>query len=198
MYFKLEKSKDSIDKALCESLENAIEDKRIVEWTAREILGENTIPEEINSVINEITKFTTEKFIRKNSSDIADLTSRFINIGKAKLNYTLKDPVRAAKVLGALRNKYLEIDDRRKRARAEDLGVFATILYTIKKCIKWVVLKIQDLKDDFNDAAMNKPEGYSRAKRYYNDVHKYSLKYLAPDASYLIEPDDPVLPPEPR
>ena len=198
MYFKLEKPKDSIDKALCESLENAIEDKRIVEWTAREILGENTIPEEINSVINEITKFTTEKFIRKNSSDIADLTSRFINIGKAKLNYTLKDPVRAAKVLGALRNKYLEIDDRRKRARAEDLGVFATILYTIKKCIKWVVLKIQDLKDDFNDAAMNKPEGYSRAKRYYNDVHKYSLKYLAPDASYLIEPDDPVLPPEPR
>lgn len=198
MYFKLEKSKDSIDKALCESLENAIEDKRIVEWTAREILGENTIPEEINSVINEISKFTTEKFIRKNSSDIADLTSRFINIGKAKLNYTLKDPVRAAKVLGALRNKYLEIDDRRKRARAEDLGVFATILYTIKKCIKWVVLKIQDLKDDFNDAAMNKPEGYSRAKRYYNDVHKYSLKYLAPDASYLIEPDDPVLPPEPR
>lgn len=198
MYFKLEKPKDSIDKALCESLENAIEDKRIVEWTAREILGENTIPEEINSVINEISKFTTEKFIRKNSSDIADLTSRFINIGKAKLNYTLKDPVRAAKVLGALRNKYLEIDDRRKRARAEDLGVFATILYTIKKCIKWVVLKIQDLKDDFNDAAMNKPEGYSRAKRYYNDVHKYSLKYLAPDASYLIEPDDPVLPPEPR
>lgn len=198
MYFKLEKSKDSIDKALCESLENAIEDKRIVEWTAREILGENTIPEEINSVINEISKFTTEKFIRKNSSDIADLTSRFINIGKAKLNYTLKDPVRAAKVLGALRNKYLEIDDRRKRARAEDLGVFATILYTIKKCIKWVVLKIQDLKDDFNDAAMNKPEGYSRAKRYYNDVHKYSLKYLAPDASYLIEPDDPVLPPDPR
>lgn len=198
MYFKLEKSKDSIDKALCESLENAIEDKRIVEWTAREILGENTIPEEINSVINEISKFTTEKFIRKNSSDIADLTSRFINIGKAKLNYTLKDPVRAAKVLGALRNKYLEIDDKRKRARAEELGVFATILYTIKKCIKWVVLKIQDLKDDFNDAAMNKPEGYSRAKRYYNDVHKYSLKYLAPDASYLIEPDDPVLPPEPR
>lgn len=196
MYFNLKKKEQN--DLLYESLENAIKDKRVVEWTAIKILGEETIPEEIHSVINEISTFTTERFIRKNSKDIADITSSLINIGKEKLNYTLKDPVRAARVLGALRQKYMDIDDKRKRARAEELGVFATILYTIKKCINWVVLKIQDLKDDFKDATMNKPEGYSRSKRYYNDVHKYSIRYLAPDASYLIEPDDPVLPPEPR
>lgn len=195
MYFAFNEQPTNLDI----TLEQAIEDNRVIEWTAKEVLGEDTIPEDIYSTINEITSFKVEKFIRNNSSDLADVTANIINVGRARLNYTLSDPVRAAKVLGALRKKYIEIDDKRKRARAEEMGIFATILYTIKKCITWVYLKILDLKDDFKDAVNNKPEGYSRAKRYYKDLHNHTFNYLAPDATYLISPDeDIILPPEPR
>lgn len=164
-------------------LETSFNEYNISFAVAQYMLGDNALPDRIMAIKEEIDNISLDEGYQyvyyPDEDDGFNLMRSALNIGKAEARKFVADPKSAGKCLRALRDKYEDIYFKSQRARAEDRGFFATVLYTIKKAIYWLVKKFQDLKDSVIDLFKDRPEYSSRTKRDYLWLRDQEDQWLA-------------------
>lgn len=109
---------------------------------------------------------------------------------KSVIDRTLKDPERTSILLRSLKTKLQQTEDMKAKAKANERGIFSTLVYIIKKCIKWVINKVKDFKDEIMDAKEDRPYGYRQARRDYQDIQKILINRVSTDADWLTQNED--------
>ena len=176
----------------------ALNENNITYTIAETLLGENATPELILEISEEMKAIPLNEYEYKyfdfNKADTTYTTDEdgpsiigaLFGFSKHTAKKFVKDPKTAGMCLRALRDKYEEVSFKEARAKAEHRGFFATVLYTIKKAMYWIVKKFADLKDDFLDLIKGRPENASRTKRDYNWLRNAEDHYLANNTDWFI------------
>lgn len=150
------------------------------------ILGECGTLDDIQIIANDIKNTTFPLNNLNESADDEGITAigAALGITKYTAGKLVKEP-RSAKVLfRALRDKLEEMESRRARARAEEGGFIATVIYTIKQAIAWLVKKFKDLRDTVVDAWNDREAGSSQAKRDYIWLMNKNVDYVANNSKW--------------
>ncbi len=191
--FHFQPSKHELQKAkvFCEQIEDLVRQGRFEYVLAEQLLGRYAYPDAIISLSHEIksTQLPVGRSWLLESSDDEgpSLVSSVLGIGKAKAKMFLKDPRTAHVLFRSLRDKLEEMQDKKERAAAEEHGFIATIIYTIKKAMRWIIKKFNDLKDDFMDMMAERPAKSSQTKRDYNWITNKGKDYLINNTSWYID-----------
>lgn len=164
-------------------LETSFNENNISFTVAQYLLGENALPDTIMEIKKEIDSVSINEGYyfeyQPDDEEGFNLMRSALKVGKKEAHRMIADPRTAGKALRALRDKYEDMYFKSKRARAEDRGFFATVLFTIKKAIYWIVKKFQDLKDSVIDLFKDRPEYSSRTKRDYLWLRDQEDQWLA-------------------
>lgn len=132
------------------------------------------LPEDIHTLIEKV-KYFNESTVDQGAEYIA----QSLNVDKKTAMDLLKDPKNAAKAFRAIREKLEECEDAENRATAENKGFLATVIYTLKKALHWLVKTFQDVKDYVLDTAISsRKEGEARAKRDFKWINKYNERRI--------------------
>lgn len=131
---------------------------------AEALLGNYAMPESIFLLSENIKNYSLNEDADEEGSSL--IRSAF-GCDTKTANSFLQDSKRAGICLRALRDKYEEISWQASRDKAEKRGFWATVLWTIKKAMSWILRTFQDLKDDFFDLIKDRPENFSKGKRDY-------------------------------
>lgn len=146
---------------------------------AEYLLGSYAIPEYILEVSEDIKSvLLTENADRDEGQT---LLGNVFNVDKKTANDLVSDSKKAGICLRALRDKYEEIKFKESRTSAENRGFLATLLWTIKQAMYWIIKRFGDLKDEVTDLLLNNPEHTSRTKRDLS-WFKFREKELKQDA----------------
>lgn len=150
------------------------------------ILGECATLEDIQIISNDIKKTTFPLDNLNESSDEEGLTAIGAALGVTKYTAAklIKEPKSASIIFRALRDKMEEMESRKARARAEESGLIATIIYTIKQAMAWLVKKFKDLRDTVVDAWHDREGGSSQAKRDYVWLMNKNIDYMANNSKW--------------
>ena len=177
-----------------EQIEDLIKDNRFELALAEKILGENAIPDYIYEVAYDIKDTYVPKNFRSilesnassNDDEGPSLINGALGITKSQARKFLKDPKTASVLFRSLRDKLEEMEYKKDRAKAEDHGFIAMVIFTIKRAIMWILNKFKDLRDDFLDMMADRPAGSSRTKRDYNYVMNKQRDYLVNNTDWYV------------
>lgn len=151
---------------------------------------ENLTPEDIYDYINEIESID-ESVLQENSNENGSgLISAALGVSSSTATTLLRNPQSAAVIFRALRDKLEEQEDRLERTNAEKRGIVASLVYTIKKAIIWMINKFKEIKDDVADTIHNRPFGTSTAKRDYEWIKKHSDRWMSGNTGWYHAGDD--------
>lgn len=180
---------DAIEiKGFYDKITEAIEQDRLLEYVVETAYGSNNIlPDQVVSIVKSINESKENPY--DDSTGVKVLRTLFKGTkatGKYAIDGVLKDPTIASRFLRALKLKLKNAEDMEARAKANQRGFFATVVYTIKKAILWLVNKFRDLKDTVLDAIEDKQSGYHQARRDYQDLHSLTLRAASRNADWLI------------
>lgn len=180
---------DAIEiKGFYDKITEAIEQDRLLEYVVETAYGSNNIlPDQVVSIVKSINEAKENPY--DDSTGVKVLRTLFKGTkatGKYAIDGVLKDPTIASRFLRALKLKLKNAEDMEARAKANQRGFFATVVYTIKKAILWLVNKFRDLKDTVLDAIEDKQPGYHQARRDYQDLHSLTLRAASRNADWLI------------
>ena len=139
---------------------------------------ENLTPEDIHDYIIEIESID-ESILQESSENGPSLISAALGVSSTTATALMRDPKSASILFRALRDKLEESQDRLQRANAEKRGLIASIVYTIKKAIIWLINKFKEIKDDASDTLADRPLGASSAKRDYEWLKNHSDKWMS-------------------
>lgn len=191
--FHFQPSKADLEKAraFSEQIEDLVRQGRFEYVLAEQLLGKYAYPDAILSLSQEIKSTQLPKdghwLLESTEEDGPSLISGVLGIGKAKAKMFLKDPKTAHVLFRSLRDKLEEMQDKKERAAAEEHGFIATIIYTIKKAMRWIIKKFNDFKDDFMDMIAERPAKSSQTKRDYNWITNKGKDYLINNTSWYID-----------
>lgn len=172
------------DKLEAHQLATSFNNNNIPFTVAEILLGEYALPEyvlEINDSIHDVSLDEIKGFDFTNPSTISatqkkeegtSVLQSALGCSKELAHKFTTDPKAAGICLRALRDKYEDISFQASRAKAEERGFFATVLYTIKKAIYWIFKTFNDLKDGAMDLLQDRPENYSQLQRDYKWLKK--------------------------
>ena len=192
MYFTKE------DLQQIEILKESLNENNITYTIAETLLGEYALPEYILEISDEMKSiplneyeykyfdFNSPDTVYRTDEDGPSLIGAVLGAGKHTAKKFVKDPKSAGVCLRALRDKYEEVQFKAARAKAEQRGFFATVLYTIKKAMYWIIKKFADLKDDFLDLIKGRPENASKTKRDYLWLRNQEDSYLARNTDWFL------------
>lgn len=179
-----------------EHIEDLIKENRFELVLAERILGEYAIPDYIYEVANDIKDTHVPKdfssILESSDSSTKDeegpsLINGALGITKSQARKFLKDPKTASVLFRSLRDKLEEMEYKKDRAKAEDHGFIAMVIFTIKRAIMWLVSKFKDIRDDFLDMMADRPAGASRTKRDYNYVMSKQRDYLIKNTDWYVD-----------
>jgi len=139
---------------------------------------ENLTPEDIHDYIEEIESID-ESVLQESDENGPGLVGRALGLSSNMAANLMRDPKSASVIFRALRDKLEESQDRLQRANAEKRGLIASLVYTIKKAIIWIINKFKEIKDDVMDTVYNRPMGTSSAKRDYEWLKKHSDGWMS-------------------
>lgn len=154
-------------KEICRSLN----ENSIIYNISEALLGDRATPESIFILSEQISHFNEDA----EEDNGASLIKSAFGCDTKTAHSFLQDSKRAGICLRALRDKYEEMKFAESRAKAENRGFFATVLWTIKRAIYWILRTFSDLKDDFFDLIKDRPENFSKGKRDYEWLKKRDL-----------------------
>lgn len=192
--FHFQPSKEEIEKArlFSEQIEDLVRQGRFEYVLAEQILGKYAYPDAIMSLSQEI-KYTQPpkdgRWLLESieEDDEPSLISGVLNISKRKAKMFLKDPKTAHVLFRSLRDKLEEMQDKKERASAEEHGFIAMVIHTIKKAMRWLIKKFNDIRDDFMDMMAERPAKSSQTKRDYNYITNKGQDYLIHNTSWYID-----------
>ena len=167
-------------------IETMVENGMFYRNMAEYILGESALPDTVFPLAREIEETEPIDESSSNAEDGTDLASHALGISKASAKKFLGDPQSASILFRSLRDKLEEMEYKKKRETAEKSGFIATVIYTIKRAMAWILKKFNDIKDDVLDAFKERPVGSSRAKRDYNWLKNKEMDYLATNTPWFI------------
>lgn len=162
-------------------LKESLNDNSITYTIAEALLGEYAIPEYILEISEEIKTFPLNEENMNNSSNAegTSMISASLGCDNKTAKSLVKNPKSAGICLRALRDKYEEVFFRSKRATAEEKGFFATILYTIKRAMYWIIKTFKDIKDDVFDLIEGRPENTTISRSDVAWLNKMQDNYLS-------------------
>jgi hypothetical protein len=171
------------------NLDTLVESDMFYNEMAHVLLGENALPDRVLPLANDIRaeKDSIDSLLESSGNEegiklIHDSLGLSVDASKK----FLADPKSASVLFRSLRDKLEEMEDRSKRAKAEDNGFFAMIIYTIKKAMAWLIKKFNDIRDYVMDVLKERPAGSSQAKRDYNFIKAKNDEYLARNTSWFL------------
>ena len=138
--------------------------------------AENLLPDDIIALENEIVH-ESDNIPYDTEGDY--LMQASLQLSPKETAVMAKDPKKIATAFRALRNKLEEAEDRQKRANAESKGFLATVIYTIKRAMNWILKKFHDIKGYILDSVHERPEGYSQTFRDLKWIHNKEAERLA-------------------
>ena len=166
-------------------LNEALLNNTLYDFVIIECFGiENLLPEDILRYKQEIIQEANNSQDDKGEKLVASA----LNLTKNTVSNYLKDTRNSSKLFAALRNKLDEVEDKQYRARSEERGFLAMLIYTIKSAMKWMISKFQDLKDYVVDTVKDRPEGYSSARRNYKYLSKKGSNFFFSGDNVFKEP----------
>ena len=166
-------------------LNEALLNNTLYDFVIIECFGiENLLPEDILRYKQEIIQESNNSQDDKGEKLVASA----LNLTKNTVSNYLKDTRNSSKLFAALRNKLDEVEDKQYRARSEERGFLAMLIYTIKSAMKWMISKFQDLKDYVVDTVKDRPEGYSSARRNYKYLSKKGSNFFFSGDNVFKEP----------
>lgn len=179
-------------------IQHSLNENSITYNIAEILLGENATPEYILEISEEMNNIPINEFEYRywdyskpatkyeTDEDGPSIIGAALGFGKHQAKKFVKDPKTAGVCLRALRDKYEEIKFKEARSKAEKRGIFATILYTIRRAMYWIIEKFKDLKDDFMDLIKDRPENSSKTKRDYIWLRNAEDSYLANNTDWFL------------
>ena len=176
-------------KAFTEQIETLVKQNRLEFAIAEQLLGEEAYPDTILPIAESIqaTRPIEGSLLEAMSNeDGPSLIQGALNVTKSQAQKFLKDPKTASVLFRSLRDKLEEMEDKKVRAAAEEHGFIATVIYTIKKAMTWLIKKFHDLKDDFKDMIAERPAGSSRTKSDYLFIRNKEEDYLANNTDWFL------------
>lgn len=187
-HFQPTKQEFAEAQAFSEQIEGLVRNGRFETALAERLLGENALPDYIVSVGAEIRNTSLPQTgLLESSDDGPSLASAALGITKRQAQKFMNDPKTAHVLFRSLRDKLEEMEDKKARAAAEDHGFIATVIYTIKKAMHWLIKKFNDLRDDFLDMMAERPVKSSQTKRDYNWLKNKEVDYLANNTSWYLD-----------
>lgn len=185
------REEEALVHAFTEQIEDLIRTDRFESALAEYLLGENALPDYIVALSHDIksTTIPNKGFLESSFDDSREgpsLISGILGVTKHQASKMINDPKRASILFRSLRDKLEDAYDKKLRAKAEDHGFIATVIYTIKKAMCWLLNRFKDLKDDFHDYMADRPAGSSRAKRDYLWLRDKEERYLAQNADWYL------------
>lgn len=149
-----------------DSLRLSFNENAITYNVAEYLLGDCALPEYILEISEDIKSIDISSLTEDADRDEGQtLLGNIFNVDKKTANDLISSPKKAGICLRALRDKYEEIKFKESRTAAENRGFLATLLWTIKQAMYWIVKRFGDLKDEITDLLNNNPENTSRTKR---------------------------------
>lgn len=149
------------------------------------------LPEENHILINKIKNFKLTESVDTNKG--ADYIATALGVSKRMAIGMLQNPKNAARTFRALREKLEHCEDLENRARAEHKGFLATVIYTIKKAMTWLINTFQDLKDYILDSVIDsRQEGAAQAKRDFQWINRYNERYMDRTFQWYNDAEKPV------
>ena len=114
-------------------LNEALLNNTLYDFVIIECFGiENLLPEDILRYKQEIIQESNNSQDDKGEKLVASA----LNLTKNTVSNYLKDTRNSSKLFAALRNKLDEVEDKQYRARSEERGFLAMLIYTIKSAMK--------------------------------------------------------------
>ena len=148
---------------------------------------ENLLPEEILNLSKEISNirlneayynpYENQKIPRV--KDGPSFVAASLGIAKREALKQLNDPKKVSMIFRSLREKLEDMEDRERRAKAENKGFLAMVVYTIRQALAWLAKTFADIKDYVIDSVTDRPEYAAKAKRDFKWISDYSGRYLA-------------------
>lgn len=180
-----------------QELKNSLNENNITYKIAEVLLGEYAVPEYIMEISDEMQNIPLNEYeyeyfdkpdtVYRTDEDGPSLIGAALGFGKHRAKKLIRDPKTASVCLRALRDKYEEVQFTAARAKAEKRGFFATILFTIKKAMYWIIKKFGDMKDSFFDLIKGRKENSSKAKRDYIWLTNQNNMYLANNTDWFLD-----------
>jgi hypothetical protein len=177
-------------KAFSEQIEDLIKQGRFEHVLAEQLLGKYALPDTILNLGQEIRSTQLPKngnLLESSDEQGPSLVSGVLGITRSQAQKYLKDPKTAHVLFRSLRDKLEEMEDKKQRAAAEDHGFIATVIYTIKKAMCWIIKKFNDIRDDFLDMMAERPAKSSQTKRDYNWLKNKEQDYLIGNTSWYLD-----------
>lgn len=193
MVFHFQPTKEELTRAhaFSEQIEDLIRNGRFESVLAEELLGPYALPDYIVAISSDIrsTRVPSTGFLESSFSDDEgpSLMNAALGVTKSQAQKLIKDPKTASVLFRSLRDKLEEMEDKKTRAAAEEHGFIATVIYTIKRAMHWLIKKFNDIRDDFLDMMAERPAGSSRTKRDYNWLKNKELDYLVNNTSWYVD-----------
>lgn len=189
--FTLQPSREEEARAhvFTEQIEDLVRTNRFESALAEYLLGENALPDYIVALSHDIktTTIPNRGFLESSFNDRnegSSLISGALGVTQHQASKMINDPKTASVLFRSLRDKLEEAYDKKLRAKAEDHGFIATVIYTIKRAMYWLMKRFKDVKDDFHDYMADRPAGSSRAKRDFLWLADKGDRYLSQNASW--------------
>lgn len=174
--------------AFSEQIEGLVREGRFESALAEKLLGEEALPDSIVAISADIRSTRLlQNGLLESSDEGPTFASAALGITKSQAKKFMKDPKTAHVLFRSLRDKLEEMEDKKARAAAEDHGFIATVIYTIKKAMHWLIKKFNDLRDDFLDMMAERPAKSSQTKRDYNWIKNKEVDYLANNTSWYLD-----------
>lgn len=184
------------DYQIClEEIDYAIENNKLPQYVIESFYGNELTYEDLYKELKTINE--SKDVYYEVETDDSKIYQFLKAIGHGTKMYTqsvvdrtLKDPERTSILLRSLKNKLQQTEDLKAKAKANERGLFSTLIYIIKKCITWVLNKVKDVKDKIMDAKEDKPYGYRQARRDYKDIQKILINRASGEADWLVADED--------
>lgn len=191
--FHFQPSKKEVEKArfFSEQIEDLVRQGRFEYVLAEQLLGKYAYPDAVMSLSQEIKSTQLPKdghwLLESAKEDGPTLISAAIGISKYTAKQLVKDPTTAHILFRSLRDKLEEMKYKKERSNAESHGFIAMIIHTIKRAMRWIIKKFNDIKDDFMDIMAERPPKSSQTKRDYNWITDTGKDYLINNTDWYID-----------
>ena len=186
--FTYQPSSEELKKAqaFSEQIENLVANKRFEIVFAEQVLGDQALPDYIMEVSADLKNTYVPNTFLEQVEDGPTLMQGALNITKSQAQKYLKDPKTASVLFRSLRDKLEDMEDKKRRASAEEHGFIATVIYTIKRAMYWLIKKFNDVRDDFLDMTAERPAHSSQAKRDYNWLMNRQRDYMIQNTDWYL------------
>lgn len=148
------------------------------------LLAESATLEALHTISKDIGNTTDQISVAEAAESGPEIIGASLGIDKSMAEKLTKDPKTARVAFRALRDKLEEMEDRARRARAEESGFITTVIYTIRQALIWLVKKFKDIKDDVMDMIHDREVGSSQAKRDYVWLINKNVDYMSQNAKW--------------